>query len=316
MIIARAPYRISFFGGSTDYESFYSKHGSFIIGASINKYVYTSIREKPKFFNDEFSFYYSIVERVKNFKDITNPLIRETFNFYKPLNRTETHIFCDIPPRTGLGGSSSYCVSMSKAIDKIMDIKSSNKNIAKNAIKIEREILKDSGGIQDQIWATYGGFNTIEINNNGDFLVKPIPITEEFKKEFQNSILLVYTGQQRSQNEIAASHDNKDKKNILDISKEAYNLFLKEDIKNIGSLLLETWKQKKEISNLISNPHINLIEEKLLNFGCYGVKLLGSGGCGFMMAICNSKSAVKVRQEFKNKVLDFEFDSSGAIIIH
>jgi D-glycero-alpha-D-manno-heptose-7-phosphate kinase len=194
--------------------------------------------------------------------------------------------------------------------------RSNKKNIAKTAIHIERNILKDSGGIQDQILAAYGGFNTIKIDRKGNFTVKPLPISDAFKKKFQDSIVLIYTNSQRNQNEIAKSHENKDKKKILKLARKAYKAFLREDVEEIGKLLLETWNEKRKISPLISTNKIDKIADTVMNMGAYGVKLLGSGGCGFLMVICNPVAKKKILKKFGKDVLAITFENQGTSIVY
>lgn len=312
MILVKSPFRVSFFGGSTDYKDFYEKHESFIIGCTINKYVYLSIREKPKILSEESIISYSKFEKVKNISDIENPLIRETFKYFGVNNPIEFISFSDIPSKTGLGGSSSYCVGMSYLIRKFLGLEISKKILANDAIKIERKILNESGGIQDQIWAAYGGLNTINIKKDGDFLVKPLPITSEFAKELQDSMVLIYSNEQRISDNVAKSHENKDKTEILQIAKQAYNYFTNENIKEIGYLLYQSWLNKQKISNEISTNSVGNIISKCIGFGAYGAKLLGAGGCGFVLVVCDPITKTKIKETFKNAVLDFNFDFSGA----
>lgn len=316
MIIVKSPLRISFFGGSTDYKSFYKKHGSFIIGTTINKYIWLSARYRPKILPKEHFIGYSKSEVVSSIGDIKNPLIRETLLHHGVRAPIDFTSLADVPSRTGLGGSSSFCVGMVHLMKKLDGKPINKKDIAKTAIHIERNILKDSGGIQDQILATYGGFNTIKIDRNGNFTVKPLPVSETFKKKFQNSIVLIYTNSQRNQKEIAESHENKDKKKILGLAKKAYKAFLREDIEEIGKLLLETWKEKRKISSLISTNKIDEMVDRIMNMGAYGVKLLGSGGCGFLMVICNPVAKKKILKEFGKDILEIEFENQGTSVVY
>lgn len=316
MVIVKAPLRISFFGGSTDYESFYKEHGSFIIGTTIDKYVWLSARYRPKILPRKHHIGYSKLEVVSSAKEIKNPLIRETLQYHAIRDYIDFSSSADVPSRTGLGGSSAFCVGMVYLMKKLKGESIDKKDLAKTAIHIERNILKDSGGIQDQIWAAYGGFNTIEINTNGDFTVKPLPVSDKFKRKLENSIVLIYTNNQRGQDSIAKSHENKDKKKILEISRKAYDSFLKEDIKTIGALLYETWKEKRRISPLISTREIDKRVKKVMDLGAYGVKLLGSGGCGFLMALCNPAAKKKIVEEFKDDVLEFRFEDRGTVVVY
>ena len=312
MIITRAPFRISFFGGSSDYKDFFSKHGSFLIGTTIDKYSYTSCRFRPHILSNENIVSYSEVEKFKEVDDVKNPLIRESIKQYNFFKKLDIHLFADIPSRTGLGGSSSCCCSLIKGLSYLEGKEITKKELAKIAIKIEREILKESGGTQDQIWAAYGGFNSIEINTDGDFFVKPMPVSEEFKKEFENSLCLVYANQQRDTAEIAKSHIDKDRKNILHYSKEAYNLFIREDIESIFKIFLDSWEEKKNLSPLIMNPKLTHLEKELKNHGAKSLKLLGSGGCGFFLCMSDPYSIKNIKENFRDLIFNFSFEEKGS----
>lgn len=311
MLIVKSPFRISLFGGSTDYKDYFQKKESFIIGTTIDKYVYMSIREKPKIFSNEIVLSYSVLEKIKTYNDIKNPLIRETLKYHNIQFPIEFTSFTDIPSRTGLGGSSSFCVGLTFAVRNLLNLSTSKKIVSDDAIHIERVILNESGGIQDQIWASYGGTNSIQINKDGNFSVKPLPITEDFKKELENSMVLIYTNEQRSSEEIAKSHEQKNKDNILEISKEAYKSIIQEDIKTIGTLLYHSWNEKKNISPIISNSNIDNIIDVCMSLGAYGAKLLGSGGCGFILVMCNKTTKVKIEEIFKDNIMEFKFEKEG-----
>ena len=315
MILVKSPFRVSLFGGSTDYEEFYKEHESFIIGCSINKYAYLSLREKPQILSDESTISYSKFERIKKLEDIENNLIRETFKYFKIDKAIEFISFSDIPSRTGLGGSSSYCVGMSYLIRKFLNLKISKREIANDAIKIERGILKESGGIQDQIWAAYGGLGTISINKFGLFSVKPLPVTEEFKEELQKSMILIYSNGQRESDNIAKSHEKQDKTEILRIARLAYQSFLSEDIKEIGELLHQSWLEKSKISKHISTESVDRIISQCMSMGAYGAKLLGAGGGGFVLVVCDPNTKKKIQETFHKNILEFKFDNSGVSTI-
>lgn len=312
MIIVKSPFRVSLFGGSTDYKDFYENHGSFIIGSTIDKGVYLSMRKRPSILSSESIITYSKLQHIKHFDEIENPLIKEILKYSNVNVPIEFNSFSDVPSRTGLGGSSSFSVGMLYLIHRLFGIKNYSKTeLANEAIHIERNILNEPGGIQDQIWPSFGGLNTIEIKQNGKFYVKPLSITEEFKHELEQSMVLIYTNYQREQNDIAKSHENKDKLSILNIAKEAHSYFLKEDIKSIGSLLYESWKQKRGISNLISTDNVDNIISTVMSMGAYGTKLLGSGGCGFILAMCDPTVKKKIYKQFSKTIMDFKFESNG-----
>ncbi len=311
MIVAKAPMRISLFGGSTDYESFYKDHGSLLIGTTINKYAYSILRYRPTIVGNESVVTYSKIERVQFFDEIKNPLIREVLKYYKIKKPIELNFATDVPSRTGLGGSSSCCVSLIRAINELLGMEMSKYQLCADAIKIEREILNEPGGIQDQIWACYGGFNTISISQNGNFCVEPINVSYDFMRYFESSLMLIYSEQQRSTNKIAQSHDDKDKRALLDIAKQAEYDLLNENIESVGRLLYKSWKKKRNLSKLISNDKIDMMIDDIINTGAYGAKLLGTGGAGFILVICDRNVKKKLKEKYNDNIIDFEFENEG-----
>lgn len=309
MHYCKAPLRISFFGGSTDYKDFYEKHGSLLVGTTIDKYSYTLLRYKPPFLRNNSYIAYSEHQIVTDIEEITNPLIRETLKYYHIYENIDLITFNDVPSRTGLGGSSSFCVSLLYSIHKLLNLPIDNKKIINHAINIERNILKDSGGIQDQIWAGSKGFNTISINKQGDFKVRPLSISQEFVQEFSKSIALIYTNSQRVNKEIAKSHENVDKKGIYDLAVQGQSLFEAENIPNVGRLLKQSWDEKRAISELVSTKEIDDVISTCLTAGAYGGKLLGSGGCGFVCVVGDPKTISKIKHIYKDRVFNFNFET-------
>ena len=317
MIIVKSPFRVSLFGGSTDYKGFYGQYGSFMIGTPIDKYCYISMRHRPEILSKQYLCTYSKYELVDTIDKLKNPLIRETLRFLdvKPV---EIFSFSDIPSRTGLGGSSSYCVGMIYLIKKLKEENINSKEIIDTAIKIEREILKESGGIQDQIWPFAKGFSSVEIKTDGTYDIKPLPITEEFEQTLQDSMVLIYTEEQRDNDIIAKSHEDdiNNKLQILETAKNAYKLFEQEDLKGIGELVYEGWLSKERISPYISNGKIKTIIDDVMNMGAYGAKLLGSGGCGFVCVICNPLVKEKIIEKYKESILNTKIDKTGVTTIY
>jgi D-glycero-alpha-D-manno-heptose-7-phosphate kinase len=313
----KSPFRISLFGGSTDYKGFYEQYGSFMIGTPIDKYCYISMRYRPKIFPQQYFCTYSKYELVDTLDKLKNPLIRETLKYFN-VNPIEIFSSSDIPSRTGLGGSSSYCVGMVYLIKQLKEENINSKEIIDAAIKIEREILAESGGIQDQIWPFAKGFSSIEIKKDGSYYTKPLPITEEFEQILQDSMILIYTEEQRNNNIIAKSHEDdiNNKYQILETAKKAYKLFEYEDLKGIGELMYESWLSKERISPYISNGKIKTIIDDVMSMGAYGAKLLGSGGCGFVLAICDPIVKKNIIEKYKESVLDFKIDKTGITTIY
>jgi D-glycero-alpha-D-manno-heptose-7-phosphate kinase len=311
MIVAKAPMRISLFGGSTDYESFYKNYGSFLIGTTINKYAYSILRYRPTIVGNESVVTYSKIERVKTLEEIKNPLIRETLKYYGINKPIELNFATDVPSRTGLGGSSSCCVSLIKAIGELTSLEMNKYRIATDAIHIERKLLNEPGGVQDQIWACYGGFNTISINTDGQFVVNPIKVSYDFMRYFESSLMLIYSEQQRASNSIAQSHDEKDKQSILNISRNAVVHLQNENVQLVGELLYQSWMEKRNLSKLISNDKIDMMIDDIIHTGAYGAKLLGTGGAGFVLVICDRNVKKKLKEKYNDNIIDFEFENEG-----
>lgn len=317
MIICKSPFRVSLFGGGTDYENFYKENGSFIIGMSIDKYVYFSTRYRPKILKNENIISYTKKEIVNDTNKTKNLLFKTIFEKFQNKDKSiDLHYFSDIPARTGLGGSSSCCCCLVYAFHKLNEISIDKKELAKMSIDIERNILNEPGGIQDQIWASYGGINTIEINKEGDFSVKPLKISESFKQELLDSMILIYSDNQRTNHKSAKHKTSSSKKQILDIAKDSHKLFLQEDIKNIGKNLYASWIEKKNLSDKIETEKINHIIEDCQRLGAYGSKLLGSGGCGFVLTIVNKKAKQKILERYNENILPFNFDFEGTSTIY
>lgn len=320
MIISKTPFRISLFGGSTDYESFYSKHGSLLIGFAIDKYCYINVRKNPRIFPYKSKITYSSIETVDDNRDIKHNGARGVIDFFN-LNdkRLEISYFSDLPAQTGIGSSSSFVVGLVNALKHGQ--KYTPKQLANYAISIERHHLKEAGGIQDQIWAAYGGINSISINTNGSFKVRPLPVSEEFIKDFIDSSFLIYTGKQRKSFGIAASHDtgneDENKKKILQLSKIGYDAFCREDKPEIGLLIRDSWESKKKISNLICSKEVDEMMTTLRTHGMIGGKLIGSGGSGFIFGVSTSLSnKQKIHEIFRENYVDFKISNTGSLIIN
>ena len=309
MIITRAPFRMSFFGGSSDYEDFYNQYGSFLISATIDKYAYFSARFRPLISGKE-----NIIshEKVNSINEIKNRLLRETIKKYNTSGQAlDVHLFSDVAARTGLGASSSCCCALIHALGRLHKNSFSKREIAEKSIEIERKILKESGGIQDQIAASYGGFNSIEIKKDGFFQVRPVPISSDFKDYFAKCLCLIYVNTERKGTETADSHKNKDKTQILKYAHEAYEFFVKEDTESIFNLIRHSWKEKKSISNKISNKTIDALEQDLLAKGAKALKLLGAGGRGFVLCFSDPPTIKKIEEDFEERVLKFKFEDEG-----
>lgn len=326
MIISATPFRVSLFGGGTDYPSWYNKHGGSVISFSINKYCYITIRPLPSFFNYKYRFVYSKEERINLFKDINHPSIKAVLKYLKwnMKDTFELHHDGDLPARSGLGSSSSFTVGLLNALYNYNNNFISKKKLAEQAIFVEQKIIKESVGSQDQIIASYGGFNRIYFKKN-NFLVKPLYIPNHNLKKLEESIVLTYTGISRIADKFAKvkiskiNSNNKNFYEILNLVDEAHNLLAKKNINiyDLGKLLNETWNFKKNISKKISSDKLDEIYLLGLNNGAIGGKLLGAGGGGFIAFIVDKNKKDNFIKKMKPYgSIPIKVDKIGSRIIY
>ena len=322
MIASKTPYRISFIGGGSDYPSWYLKHGGETISTSINKYVYITIRELLPFFNHNTRVVYSKVEEVKNINNINHPCIKGLLKKYK-LKNVEIHYDGDLPARSGMGSSSSFTVGLSNLLNYYRGIKISRNKLMYDAISFEQKTLRENVGSQDQAIAAFGGFRNIKYNENGKITVKKMNIKESKLKKFENNLFLTYTNITRYADRIASHYINDIPNKMKNIER---NLKLVQDFKRIlvsnnsidyvGELLDETWKLKKELSNVISNSSINELYNFGIRSGSTGGKLLGAGGGGFILFYVPQKNHKKFKKNMiKKLIVPFNFEKNGSKII-
>ena len=296
MIISKTPFRISFFGGGTDYPAWFKKNSGQILSTTINKYCYISLRYLPQFFLNKNRIVWSRIETVNNIKKIIHPAIRHGLINYN-LKDVEIHHFSDLPARSGVGSSSSFVVGLINCIQTLKKKKITKLSLAKEAINFEQSILKEPVGIQDQIAASYGGFNITNISKNGSFIVKNLDINEYKKTKFNNNLMLFFTGISRFSGKYAAAQIKNTNKNynelnkISEITKNAIKIFKSsDDFRSIGELMDESWNLKKNLAKGISNQFIDNIYQESKSCGAIGGKLLGAGGGGFTLFYIEKKS--------------------------
>ena len=315
MIISKTPYRISFFGGGTDYPSWFKENKGKILSTTINKYVYLSLRDLGPYFNYKHRIIWSKVENVNNANFIQHNVVREMIKYFKIKDGVEIHYQGDLPARSGMGSSSSFVVGLMNAFLVKKGIRLSKLDLAKKSILFEHKILKEIVGIQDQVSASYGGLNRLDIEKNGAFKVKKFKIDKQIKKLDQNLVLL-FTGIHRTANEIAGQYVYKLTKNkVMEMNEinfqvqEAEHLLLKNKFDDFGRLLNEGWKLKKSLSKVISNKKIDNLYEFAMNNGALGGKLLGAGGGGFILLYIPEQKQKKFFKKIKH-VLNVPFNFS------
>lgn len=324
MIITRTPFRISFFGGGTDYPAWYQQYGGAVLATSINKYCHISCRHLPPFFEHKHRIVYSCIENVSDHKEIKHPAVREILDWNGCDKGLEIHHDGDLPARSGLGSSSSFSVGLIHALAALDGKYVSKEELAKNAIHIEQNIINEFVGSQDQISAAFGGFNRIEFKVNNSFQVSPVILTNYRSEELQKHLILFFTGITRFASDIAESKINNFSNRKTELTEmramvdEAIKILQSnnEPIESFGKLLHESWLYKRNLSSKVSTHRIDNLYESALNAGATGGKILGAGGGGFMLFFVKPELQQNVRECLKELVhVPFKFEDSGSRVV-
>jgi D-glycero-alpha-D-manno-heptose-7-phosphate kinase len=324
MIISRTPYRISFFGGGTDYPVWYRKNGGAVLSTTINKYCYITVRYLPPFFEHRHRIVYGKIENVRYTSEIQHPAVRALLEYFNIDKGVEIHHDGDLPARSGLGSSSSFTVGLVHCLHALKGVITSKFKLAKEAIHIEREILKENVGSQDQMAVAYGGFNRIVFSEDELFRVEPVTINREKILQLQNHLMLVFTGLSRYASEIAREQISSTPQKTKELNTMQQMVDEARDILNgngsildFGRLLHESWKLKRSISGKISNLTIDNIYDTALKAGAIGGKVLGAGGGGFMLLFVPPERHLQVKAALKGLLnVKFSFEKEGSQIIY
>lgn len=323
MIITRTPYRISFFGGGTDYHTWYQEHGASVLSTTINHYCYLHCRFLAPFFPHQSRIVWSRVEEVLKHEDIQHPSVKAVLDYLKVNQGIEIHHQGDLPARSGLGSSSAFTVGLLHAIYALRGMISSKRELACEAIHIERDILKENVGVQDQIETAFGGLNKIVVHPDRNFDVNPIIIPPQRMQAFQDHLLLFFTGVSRTASDIAGDKiksipkKSAELRGIQQTVDEGLKILTSNaDLTDFGRLLHEGWLLKRNISASISPTFVDEIYTRARKAGALGGKLLGAGGGGFMLFFVKPEDKPKIYVALKDLLLvPFEFESTGSQII-
>lgn len=327
MIITQTPFRMSFFGGGTDMESFFIKHGGAVLSTTFDKYCYVNVRHLPRFFDYSTELSYSRTERVTSIEDIEHPAIR---NAMKMLDMHEIRLTyeADLPARSGLGTSSSFAVGMLNAFYALKGKYADKKKLADEAIYLERVLCEEAGGWQDQIAASFGGFNRINFNTDGTYDVLPVIISPERKKNLNDNLMMFFTGFTRFSSDVQKANagtketqEAKEKRylEMLSLVDKAEQILTDKntDLDDFGRLLDHTWKLKKQTGSAVSTNSIDALYEKGMQAGALGGKLLGAGGGGFLVFYVQPEYQEAVKEAMKELMyIPFRFEDGGTRVIH
>ena len=323
MIISKTPYRISFFGGGTDYPDWYKNNKSTVISSTINHYSYVTIKDLPKIFKYKYRIRYYYREEAKNIKVIKHPVIKAALKYLKINDGLDIVHHGDLPARSGIGSSSSFSVGMLNALKSYKNKKLTKKELAQKSLFLEHIILGENVGSQDQVAVTYGGFNRIDFYKNS-FKCKKIPISKKKIKKLESYIQLYFINQRNSQdvekNKIAkiSKHKNYNKQ-INKISLKAYEMLVSKNenfIKDFGILLNSQWELKKKLSKKVTNKSIDILYKKAIKNGAIGGKILGAGGGGFLMMLVPPSKQKKISQILSLAEVKVKFENFGSSIIY
>ncbi len=324
MIITKTPFRMSFFGGGTDMESFFREHGGAVLSTTFDKYCYVNVRHLPRFFDYSTELSYARMERVTAIEDIQHPAIR---NAMKMLDMHEIRLTyeADLPARSGLGTSSSFTVGMLNAFYCLKGKYADKRKLADKAIYLERVLCQEAGGWQDQIAASFGGMNRIEFNKDGTYDVRPIIIHPDRKKQLNENLLMFFTGFTRLSSDMQkanqAGYDEKVKQlqRMYSLVDEAEQILEDKhsDLDDFGRLLDVTWKLKRQTGGAITTNSIDALYEKGITAGALGGKLLGAGGGGFLLFYVQPEKQEAVMEAMKDLLyVPFRFEDVGTQVIH
>jgi D-glycero-alpha-D-manno-heptose-7-phosphate kinase len=324
MIITRTPYRISFFGGGTDYPPWYREHGGAVLATTVDKYCYISSRYLPPFFEHKHRIVYSLIENAKSNNEIQHPAVRAVFKWANVVEGLEVHHDGDLPARSGLGSSSAFTVGLVHALNALRGKMVSKNMLAKDAIHIEQNLIGENVGSQDQVSAAYGGFNRIDFHSNDNFDVSPIILPSHRSNELRDHLMLCFTGFSRIADSIAKSKIDNFKNRETELHRmrqmvdEAVAILLDSSVSidEFGKLLDLAWKYKRSLSDQVSTPQIDQIYDAAKHAGAIGGKILGAGGGGFMLLFAKPENHERIRERLKDLVhVNFKFEESGSRVV-
>lgn len=323
MIITKTPFRMSFFGGGTDMPEFFNKYGGAVISTTFDKYCYVTVRHLPPFFDYTSEIVYSKIEQVKSVDEIEHPLVRNAFK-YLDMHELRINYESDLPARSGLGTSSSFAVGLLNAFYALKSKPAPKKQLADDAIYLERVLCRENGGWQDQIAAAYGGLNRIDFKDGG-YTVTPITVSYERKKILNSRLLMFFTGFSRFSSDIQKStvssinDKTAELKELLSLVDEAQKILTdgKKDLDDFGRLLDTGWRIKKRTGAKISTGAIDELYEKGIKAGALGGKLLGAGGGGFLVFYVRPEKRAAVIKALSNLLyVPFEFEEEGTKFLY
>jgi len=324
MIISRTPFRISFFGGGTDYPDWYREHGGAVLSTTIDKYCYISVRKLPPFFEHRFRVVYSIVENVQQTADIKHPAVRAVLEWMQVEAGLEIHHDGDLPARAGLGSSSAFTTGLINAIHALEGRRVSQEELANEALHVEQDVINEPVGSQDQLSAAFGGFNHITFRQDGSYQVNPLIVPRTRLELLQDHLMLLFTGISRLSTEVAAVTiaNLPQRETALQQMQQMVDQGIAilaspaVEITDFGRLLHESWLLKRSLADRVSSASIDDMYSAARAEGAIGGKILGAGGGGFLLLFVKPEDRARVRERLKTFIdVPFRFENSGSRIV-
>lgn len=325
MIMSKTPYRVSLFGGGTDYPAWFKANGGAVIGFAVDKYCYVSIRELPPFFKHKSRIVYSKIEAVQSVAEIQHPAVRGILEDLDLHEGVEIHHDGDLPAWSGIGSSSSFSVGLINAATRMRGEKLDARRLAEEAIRVEQQVLGEPVGCQDQIWAAFGGMNRIEFFENGGFEISPLNIARARRDALMANLMVFFTGRTRRSSIIARDivmqldDHQRDLAAMRAMVDEAEVIMTRPEssLDDLGLLLRANWTLKQRLSPMVSSPEIADMYDRGIDAGALGGKLLGAGGGGFFLFYVPAKARRDVRSalsEFTEVTIGVDEEGSKIVL--
>ncbi len=323
MIITRTPFRVSFFGGGTDYPAWYKEHGGSVLATTIDKYCYITCRKLPPFFEHKHRIVYSLIENVIENEEIKHPSVRAIFNWANISEGLEIHHDGDLPARSGLGSSSAFTVGMIHAIRGLEGRLVNKRYLAEKAIHIEQDLIGENVGSQDQVLTAHGGFRRVDFYESGGFDLTPVIFSSDKKTNLNSHLMLFFTGISRYSGDVAKTKIVGFPKKIQQMTRiqemvdDAFALIASNGpLEEFGALLDEGWSLKRSLSNQVSTGSIDEIYREARSAGAIGGKILGAGGGGFFLLFAKPEHHQSIKKRLNKLVyVDFKFDETGSQVV-
>lgn len=325
IILSRTPFRVSFFGGGSDYPTWFRREGGAVLSAGIDKYAYISCRYLPPFLGIRHRVVWRHVELVDSIAELLHPAVREGLRYlgFDDSRGIELHYQGDIPARSGMGSSSSFVVGLIKALMFLRGVDLDQTKLAEMAIDLEQNVMKEMVGSQDQVAAAFGGLNAIRFHRDGTFAVEPIGLSAERERDLISRLILVFPGHSRIASEVATSvAGNLENKSVnvrrmMAMVDEGVEILRTGNLDDFGILLHEAWELKRGLSERVSSQHIDELYATARKAGAIGGKLLGAGGTGFVLLYVKPERQAEVRASLAHCLhVPFGIDHSGSTIIY